>query len=592
VFHFGLVGNCQISAHIQEDGSVDWLCLPQPDSEPVFGRLLDPNGGHFKISLADTSANVKRRQYYVENTNVIVTESTLENGEGIRVTDFCPRFEQHGRMFRPISLFRKVEPINGSPSIRVECVPVQGWSKLCAGPNRGNSHLRFEIRGSLMRLTTNMPLTYLTERSAFHVTEPIYFGLTWDWAIEEDLAQLSERFLAQTIDYWRMWVKHCSIPSLFQAETIRSALTLKMHCYEDTGAILAALTTSLPEEVGHTRNWDYRYCWLRDAYFSLSAFHNLGHFEEMEGFLKFLLNLAHQNESAKERLAPVYTLGQGLPLPETIQSNWVGFKDSGPVRSFNQAAEHVQNDVYGEMILTLSPIFFDERFRHLRTKDHEELLAHLATLCARTISVPDAGLWEVRDGWQEHSFANLMAWAGLERVARIRQKGYLQGLAMDLPSEVLRAQRAVEKGIKDGSLRNGPTDDTYDCSLALMPVLRFPNQEVSNRTVDNIMQRLAMDPKDPSFFYRYLRTDDFGRPQSAFMICSFWVSQALSRLGRLEEGRLVLEGATRAANSLGLYSEHYDPRTQEQLGNFPQAYSHVGLINAAFACSPPWNEVL
>jgi GH15 family glucan-1,4-alpha-glucosidase len=175
--------------------------------------------------------------------------------------------------------------------------------------------------------------------------------------IEDDIVKTSHEFLDQTTKHWRTWVKHCSIPVLYQEEVIRSALVLKLHCYEDTGAILAAVTSSLPEQPGGGRSWDYRYCWLRDAYFSLSAFHNLGHFEEMEGFLKFLLNIAYTLDQSQDRLSPVYSLSQDLPIPEAEHQNWEGFAHSRPVRSRNQGAEHVQNDVYGEMILTLPPIF-------------------------------------------------------------------------------------------------------------------------------------------------------------------------------------------------------------------------------------------
>lgn len=232
--------------------------------------------------------------------------------------------------------------------------------------------------------------------------------MSWNSSVDEDLQLVSHRFLTQTQQYWKTWVKHCSIPSLFQKETIRSALTLKLHCFEDTGAILAALTTSLPEEPGNTRNWDYRYCWLRDAYFVLTFFHNLGHFEEMEGFLKFILDIAHHHEASRERLAPVYTLGRELPLPEIIHKNWAGFQNSSPVRHNNQAAEHIQNDVYGEMILALSPVFFDERFYDLRTKEYEDLLIHFAKFATKSISLPDAGLWEVRNGSRHLHQLNVM----------------------------------------------------------------------------------------------------------------------------------------------------------------------------------------
>jgi GH15 family glucan-1,4-alpha-glucosidase len=354
------------------------------------------------------------------------------------------------------------------------------------------------------------------------------------------------------------------------------------------------LTTSLPEEPGGPRNWDYRYCWLRDAYFSLTAFHNLGHFEEMEGFLKFLLNIAYTHEHSHERLAPVYTLSQDLPLPEIEYRNWAGFCGSAPVRSHNQAAEHIQNDVYGELVLALTPIFSDNRFYDLRTKDQEQLVANLARLCERNIAQPDAGLWEIRNGWQEHSFSNLMCWAGLDRTHRMQQAGFLPSLTFDVGEARARAAQALLNAAKDGALRNGPKDETYDASLAQAPILGFPNREVCEATMHSIAHGLSVQAggKDTGFYFRYLRADDFGRPQSSFVICSFWVVHGLARLGRLAEAQQIMEQVLTGANHLGLLSEHFVPETRTQLGNFPQAYSHVGLINAAFAVSPPWTTVL
>lgn len=389
---------------------------------------------------------------------------------------------------------------------------------------RGNSHLRFDFRDDNLRLTTNMPLTYLCEESSFVLKEKLYFGLSWSAPIEDDIVQISERFLQQTQAYWQTWVKHCSIPSLFQGETIRSALALKLHCYEDTGVILAALTTSLPEEPGNGRNWDYRYCWFRDAHFVLSAFHNLGHFEEMEGFLKFFLGIAQKHDASKDRLAPVYTLSQSLPLPEAVQSLWRGYGGNAPVRTNNQAAEHVQNDVYGEMVLTLAPIYFDERFVHLRVKDHEDLLSNLARICDRSVSQQDAGLWEVRNGWQVHSFTNLMCWAGLDRTSRIQNYGYLKNLAFDPILARDRALAAIEGAVKDGSLRNGPSDPSFDAALSLAAILRLPRDQLCLETVRDIQKHLALGSTRPSssFFYCYVRNDDFGNPGSAFVICSFF----------------------------------------------------------------------
>ena len=594
MYQFGLIGNCQISALISAHGSIDWLCLPRPDSPPVFGRILDQEGGHFSIDPSVPLSETTSKQHYLPNTNILVTTVSLPNGDAYQITDFCPRFLQYGRVYRPTALFRIVEPLSGTPSVRVCCKPVSGWDKTPVRFVRGNSHFRYDIRGEYLRLLTDMPLTYLCQETPVALTSKMYFALTWGIGIEDDLVKVSHEFLDQTIKYWRIWVKHCSIPVLYQEEVIRSALALKLHCYEDTGAILAALTTSLPEEPGGPRNWDYRYCWLRDAHFSLSAFYNLGHFEEMEGFLKFLLNVCYAREQSHDRLAPVYTLSQDLPLPETEHSNWQGFLGSGPVRSHNQAAEHVQNDVYGEMLLTLAPIFFDNRFYDLRTRDHEALVANLIRLCERSISEPDAGLWEIRNGWQEHSFTNLMCWAGLDRAYRIQQAGFLRELTIDLAAARTRAANALLRAMKDKALRNGPKDDSYDASLAQLAIVGFPDREVCDTTVSQIKQALALrqEGRETGFFYRYLRQDDFGKPQASFVICSFWVVQALAKLGRLPEAKHIMNQCLAGANSVGLVAEHFVPETRTQLGNFPQAYSHVGLINAAFAISPPWSDVL
>ncbi len=586
MYPYGLVGNCQTSALVKQDGSLEWMCCPRPDSPPVFARLLDGDGGYFSI---EGTGNYQGQQSYLPNTNVLKTMLSDDHGNKFVITDFCPRFEQHGRNYRPISLFRVVSPLAGSPTIKVVCRPINGWEKSPLKPIRGNSHVRWETRNEDLRLATNMPLTYLMEETPFTLKDTIYLGLTWGFGIEEDIPQVTQRFLAQTIEYWHRWVKHCSTPSLFQKETIRSALTLKLHCYEDTGAILAALTSSLPEEIGATRNWDYRFCWLRDAYFTLSAFHNLGHFEEMEGFIKFLLNIAQKHDHYKERLHPVYRLDQSLPLPEIEYLNWRGYHNSQPVRNNNKAAEHIQNDVYGEMILTLAPIFFDERFYSLRTPDHEDLLAHLGKFCAKNISQPDAGLWEIRDGWQEHSFSNLMCWAGLDRMEKIQQRGFLKDL--NLGTAKASAERALRSSVKAGVLRNGPKDESLDASLLLLPLLRFPDDHLCRMTVEKISEELKLKDGD-AYLYRYIRRDDFGSPQSAFVICSFWLAQALARIGKADDAMQIMNKLMPASNSLGLFSEHFYPGQRLQAGNFPQAYSHVGQINAAFMISPPWTDVL
>ena len=249
---------------------------------------------------------------------------------------------------------------------------------------------------------------------------------------------------------------------------------------------------------------------------------------------------------------------------------------------------------YGEMILTFAPVFFDERYADLRTRDLDALLGHLATLCARSIGQSDAGLWEIRDGWQEHAFTNLLCWAGLERLERIKQAGHLRSVSLDLTGARIRAADALLRSVHEGVVRNGPADRSFDAALAQLPILGFPDRFLSESTVLRIVQELAFrhGQDDAGFFFRYVREDDFGRPEGAFVICSFWIAQALARLGRVTEARGILERVLVSANHVGLFSEHFIPSTMMQCGNFPQAYSHVGLINAAFAVSPPWSDVL
>ncbi len=586
MYRYGLIGNAQASALVSDAGSVDWLCLPRPDSEPVFARLLDPEGGSFSIR---PTGDFSTAQAYIPNTNILRTDFSCGDGSAFRVTDFFPRFTQYGRVYRPLSLFRIVEPLRGQPRIRVQASPVEGWSKRPLRSSRGNSHLRFERGSEHLRLATNAPLTYLDEGRPFGLHEPLYFALTYNAGLEDDLAVVSRDFEQKTRRYWENWVKHCTVPVRYQDAVIRSALALKLHCYEDTGAILAGLTSSLPESLGGSRNWDYRFCWLRDAYFSLSAFQRLGHFEEMEGFLQYLLDLAQQSP---ERLAPVYRLDQTLPLPELEHGAWAGWGASRPVRSGNQAAEHVQNDVYGEMILTLGPLMLDQRFASLRRPDHAELIRGLARHCVNVVGQEDAGLWELRGGWKRHAFSQLMLWAGLDRTQRLSARGLLSAGDLDLERASSRAMADLLATVQDGSLRSAIGQPGADASLLLAPVLGFPDAAVSRATVERIRRELKVGDGPEGFLYRYRHEDDFGSPGSAFVVCSFWLVQALAKLGDLPAARASMDEALRSANHLGLMAEHFDPALGVQLGNFPQAYSHVGAIHAAFSVSEPWDEVL
>lgn len=584
----GLIGNCQISAHIARSGAVVWCCLPCFDAEPVFGTLLDEaEGGSFLIGPAEGGQGVQR---YLENTNVLETQFETASGS-FRVLDFAPRFSLFERVFRPTKLFRIIEPLSGTPRIVVRCTPRLGWDKGVPREVHGSHHIRYEGFAAQLRLTTDVPLSYL-QGQPFALTQRKHFVLSWGDPVEEPLHELCERFLSATVRYWQAWVKRCAIPAVWQREVIRSALVLKLHCFEDTGAIVASLTTSIPESPGSGRTWDYRYCWLRDAYYALSAFRLLGHFEEREQFVHYLLNIAAN--APELELTPLYRIDGTCQVDERRLPGWSGYQGEGPVRIGNAAAKHQQHDVFGEMVLALSPIFLDERFTAERSQATLHLLIRLARKALSVVGTPDAGIWEYRTEWQPQTFSSLMCWAACDRVANVMAR-HQPGMEEEFRSaaEGIRGQilsRAWNPTL--GSLVATYGGDTLDASLLQCITLRLlPASDPRMRTTLQAIQQQLTTPVG-HWLRRYAHDDGFGIPSSAFLICTFWKIEAMARCGQIEAARAAMTDALRALSPLGLLSEDLDPETGRLFGNFPQAYSHVGLIHAAFASAPSWTEIV
>jgi GH15 family glucan-1,4-alpha-glucosidase len=580
----GLIGNCQLSALVRRDGAIVWACMPRFDSAPVFAALLDEqDGGRFVVGPAEDVMGVQR---YLPNTNVLETRFTTSDGI-FRVLDFAPRFLQYERSFRPTKIVRIVEPLSGTPRIRVLCDPILGWSRDRPAKDQGSHHIAFQGYETELRLTTDAPLTYLGG-DPFALTERRHFVLAWGAPVEEPLEPLCTRFLRETVHYWQRWVKHCHVPSLFQEEVIRSALALKLHCFEDTGAIVASPTTSIPESSGSGRTWDYRYCWLRDAYYTLGAFRLLGHFEEREQFLNFLLNVVAGSSSFD--LAPLYRIDGKTDLDEHIQVRWPGYRSEKPVRVGNAAFMHQQHDVFGEMVLPLTPLFLDARFREQVTPQVLDLVTRLTRKAISVAGQPDAGIWEHRSGWKPRTFSTLMCWAAADRMKRIAGKHrHTDAEEFGVAAKKLREVILTEGfDAQRGSLVADHGGKALDASLLQAVTLHFlpPDDSRMQGTVDAIRAELDRD----GWLLRYGTDDGFGVPNVAFTLCSFWLVEALAILGRADEARKQLGRIHEVDSPLGLLSEDLDPRTGDMWGNFPQAYSHVGLIHAAFAASPRWSE--
>jgi GH15 family glucan-1,4-alpha-glucosidase len=582
----GLIGNCQFSALVHRDGRVVWCCLPRFDSEPVFASLLDEaEGGRFAITTEEGGDGTQR---YIENSNVLETRFDTRAGS-FRVLDFAPRFAQFDRIFRPTQLFRIVEPLSGTPRVRITCEPRLGWSRGEPGRVQGSNHLRFEGFPAQLRLTSDVPVSYLGGQP-FALTGRKHLILSWGAPVEESLAPLSSRFLGETIRYWQGWVKRCNVPPAYQKEVIRSALVLKLHCFEDTGAIVAAMTTSLPESDGSGRTWDYRYCWLRDAYYSLGAFRLLGQFEEREHFINYLFDVAGGANDLN--LAPLYRIDGGSDLTESILESWPGYLGNRPVRVGNAAAAQPQNDIFGEMVLALAPVYLDERFQAERSPQSFDLLTRLARRAIAVAGSPDAGIWEYRNAWKPQTFSTLMSWAGADRMARVAKlhqpalAAEFERAAATITAQIVR-EAWSEKLDAFASTHGGHDLDASLLQMATLRLLAADSPRI-HRTIDAIQDGLSRD----GWLFRYRADDGFGTPEVAFVICSFWLVEALARAGRMDESRKNMNAIMEALSPLGLISEDYDTKERRMWGNFPQAYSHVGLIHAAFAASPPWSEVL
>ncbi|MFB5945525.1 glycoside hydrolase family 15 protein [Albibacterium profundi] len=580
-YESGIIGNCAFLAYVNKNTDISWLCWPRFDSSFVFGNMLDEErGGTF--SIKPQHGDFESDQYYIENTNVLRTEITASDGT-YRVTDFCPRFKQYDRYFKPLMLIRKIEAIEGNPKIKVSCRPTYNYGQTELTTHRGSNHIEFHGGPEPIRLTTDIPVTNLLEEQAFVLTEPRYIFLTYGVPLEAPIVSTAERFLRETINYWRLWIKHSTIAPIYQKVVIRSSLALKIHQFEDTGAIIAAGTTSLPEFDGGGRNWDYRYCWLRDSFYILTALNHIGHFEEMERYASYIANISYEEQG---RFQPLYSISGAKILTETTLPHLKGYMNNQPVRIGNQAYEHVQNDVYGQAMLSVLPLYTDYRFVFKERTDSSRWVSFLLDKIERTIDEEDAGLWEFRNFANQHCYSNLFQWAGSHaalKIALLIGNKEVQDRAkrlIDRAKKYIEACYDEERKVYTHAV-GSPHLDASTLQLIMMNYLD-PN---SQRARDHL-KALESELKTPEgLFYRYLHADDFGKPKTTFLICAFWYVEALASVGRIDEAQETFERLLSYGNHLMLFSEDIDEQDGSQWGNFPQAYSHVGLMNAAYRIS-------
>ena len=570
-----VLGNGRVLALVSPTAAIEWLCLPRFDSPSVFARLLDrEHGGAFRILHA--SGEQAGQMGYLRNTNVVRTVFHADDGSW-EVLDFAPRIPSGLGVRAPYELMRLVRPLSGEPRLIVDFDPRPDYARL--RPILRETTLGLEVSGPPVpfHLATSLPVPYVTHRRSFVLNRPHYFVLSHGPRDRTATLAEVEHDLDRTIAGWRAWSRSCYLPSFAPDLVLRSALVLKLHAFHDTGAIIAATTTSIPEAMGTERTWDYRYCWLRDAAFTVEALRRLGQVWEGEQFARYLRDVTEAGP-----LQPVYGIDGERTLDEIMLPHLAGFGGNGHVRIGNAAYTQRQHDVWGEIILCLETLLADPRIVYEGSDGFYPLVRRLVEDAITAAPRPDTSIWEFRSILRNYTFSRAMCWVAIHRGASLARRFGDNQTAERWEAIAAAEQRLIlDQGFRtDGGYftqsLGGTHPDASNLLLSTIGLVDARDPRFSS-TVRAYEQTLV----EHGLMLRYKNADDFGQTTSAFTICSFWWAEALALMGELEEAATVFERVAAYANPVGLFSEDIDPATGALLGNFPQAYTHVGLIHAA-----------
>ena len=583
---YGVIGDLHSVALVANDGSIDWCCLPHFDSPSVFAAILDDRkGGSFKIAVQRDSSH---RQLYLPETNVLITRFLSEEGVG-EVIDFMPIVPKGQPKHHEI--IRIVHSVRGTLPCRIDCHPAYDYARARHSTHVCPAGAVFEAPGADFALLSPVPL--VKDDGGVHALfelepggEAVFSfrcGPSGEGRSLLDAPTDGQEALSSTAMFWRKWLNKGRYEGRWREMIERSALALKLLTFEPTGAIVAAATCSLPEEPGGVRNWDYRYTWIRDAAFTIYAFLRLGYNEEAAEFMNWLVTRVQEQDAPTGPLQIMYRVDGTPDIPELTLPHLEGYMGSSPVRIGNAATEQVQLDIYGELI---DSIYLYDKYVTQVSYDLWQKMRSMLQWVARHWEVPDEGIWEVRGGKQQFVYSKMQCWVALDRGLRLALK---RGLPNN--REWLRSTR---DRIYESIMQNGWNErrqsfvqyygsDALDASNLLMPLVRFvsPTDPRMLATLDRTFEELTSD----SLVYRYEigkgAGDGLSGREGTFSVCTFWLVESLARAGRIDEARLIFEKMLTYANPLGLYAEQIGPSGQA-LGNFPQAFTHLGLISAAF----------
>jgi len=591
---YAVIGDCRSAALVGRDGSIDWLCWPRFDSPSIFGALLDPSAGRWRIAPAGSFRTERR---YLEHTNVL--ETRFDTGSGLLVlTDLMPVASEHEKrelLLPEREILRLIRCDRGEVEVEWAFDPRPGYGLRRPGLRRSGLGVRAETGAGLLALRTDLPFELGTEgiegRVRLRAGDMRHASLTFSTegpAVLPPLGEWSRAALARAVEWWRGWAAAIRYDGPSREMVIRSALALKLMVYAPSGAVIAAPTTSLPERIGGPLNWDYRFCWLRDASLTVRALVGLGYVDEAHAFVNWLL---HATQLTRPELRVLYDLHGNMPPQEQVLEQLRGYQDSRPVRIGNLAAGQRQLDVYGEVIDAV--VHFLQAGGTL-DRETERVLRSWGKYVCRNWEQPDEGIWEPRTGRAHHTHSRVLCWAALDRLLQLHEKDHVRWAPADMfrkNRELLR--REIETRAWNPALGSYVAEldgDRLDSTLLLLAWYQFEpaGSDRMRATYQRIREQLAAGD---GLLYRYQRQrepEKEGDPTSpgegAFGISSFWAAEYLALGGgSVEQARELFERLCHYANDVGLFGEEIDPGSGAALGNFPQAFTHVGLINAALS---------
>ncbi len=582
--NYGIIGNCKSAALISEKGSLDWLCLPKFDAPSVFAKLLDKEKGG-SISI-EPEHLISTKQEYIERTNLLSTTFTCKDGI-FEVVDFMPRYSnERGGYYSPPDVIRYFNLISGAPKIKVTYTPKLEYALHETVLSEHSKYIKAKTKKGpydSLYLYTNFIFDDILNQQSFILNESRFMLVSYNQKLLEQSTHRIKLKMERTKVYWLNWSERTTTYRLFNEQINRSALTLKLLSYEKTGAVLAALTTSLPETIGEVRNWDYRFCWIRDGSMVVKILTQIGHHTVAENYLRFILDVLPEKD---EKMQIMYGISGEKRLSEYELPHLSGYGNSQPVRVGNAAYKQKQNDIYG--------ILMDAIYQHFSmfsatlgfSEDLWTVVRNVVKMVENNWKKPDKGIWEIRNESKHFTFSKVLCWVAIDRAQKIaallKQDSYMKKWKR-LEDKIRADIEANAWSETKQSYTQAYGSEDLDASVLLMESYGFskPTDVRYQTTVYAIQKEL----EHQGLMYRYINQDDFGLPKSSFTICTFWLVNALYKIGDKLAAIERFEELLSYSNHLGLFSEDLDFKSKQQLGNFPQAYSHLALIETAINIS-------